>query len=216
MQPSHSHLPAMLSAALSLALWGCSGGSTEVVGSGAQADHAAEGTARSVPKAELRSQLGSETKALDTVMPPSIRAPLSESVDASTPPNDQTAPQQTNRSKSTVQAALRQRVSTSRGSWSVSQTTNPEGSFILLRNTSDPAVAGAAIDVVFGDDRRMLDSRQTATWPCEPTKGADGEGTSLKVDTDAGDTILQASLRCGDAVYIGLRAATLEGGSALR
>lgn len=114
------------------------------------------------------------------------------------------------RTSGAVQASFRDAVVAGGTSWEVARTANPQGSFTLLRNVSDPSDAAAVLHAAFGNDSvEILAPRQTKTWNCAGSAERDDAPVMLAVRTADDEVIHEASVRCGDAVYVGRQAGAM-------
>lgn len=83
--------------------------------------------------------------------------------------------------------------------WVVSGSSNPQGTFALVGNATDPAHASAVLHIYFADtEPRILEPRQVAHWNCNTFD----QEASLKVKNAANEVIHAAQLKCGDALYL--------------
>ena len=142
-----------------------------------------------------------------TQMDATVRGKLGPPPDSGTTPGQSGMDERAGGTSGTSEVSSRDAVVASGASWEVARTANPRGSFMLLRNVSDPSDATAVIRAAFGeDDVETLAPRQTSTWMCPPSTDEDVATVTLIVRTADGEVIHEADIRCGDAVYVGRRA----------
>ena len=99
--------------------------------------------------------------------------------------------------QSVSSAASRDELTAADGRWVVSRMANPEGAFILVRNVTEASTEAAMVRVGRGDgDGDTLRPRETRVWEC------DDDTMPLTVRTEGGTAIFDASLECGDALYV--------------
>lgn len=106
---------------------------------------------------------------------------------------------------STGEAAGRRDVTVAGESWAITRTGNPQGSFVLVRNATEPQTGDATLHVSLGRRGAVaLAPRKTAVWDCGLLE--DQAGVTV---TAAGQLLYDAAIRCGDAVYLKRAAATV-------
>ena len=107
--------------------------------------------------------------------------------------------------QSISRAAFRDELTAAAGRWVVSRMANPQGAFVLVRNVTAGATEAATILVVHGEGGGdTLGPRETRVWKC------DGYALPVAVSTNDGTAIFDASLECGDALYVRLDAAVSD------
>ena len=107
--------------------------------------------------------------------------------------------------QSVSSTASRDELTAADGRWVVSRMANPQGAFVLVRNVTADAVDAATVRVGRGEGGGgKLGPRETVVWDC------DDDAMPLTVRTDDGTLIYDASLECGDALYVRRRAAVSD------
>ena len=136
-----------------------------------------------------------------------VRGELGPPPESDTPSSESETQIRAPGTSATSQASFRDAVVAGGASWEVTRTANPQGSFMLLRNVTDPSDATAVLHAAFGNNSvEILTPRQTKTWNCAGPVNPDDAPATLTVRTANDEVIHEASIRCGDAVYVGRQA----------
>lgn len=99
---------------------------------------------------------------------------------------------------SSMEVGHAERIALEQQTWTFSHAKNPSGSFLLVRNASQPD-SGQVLSISLGHTpTQTLAPRETATWNCDALE----DGPMLRVLTPAGETAFASEVDCGDAVYL--------------